>query len=524
MSTPIFVVTGFLSTGKTTFLNSLLNGKKWETAKILLIQFESGEEEFQSVQKNCHVLSFSKKDLERNPDQIPDQIADSLKKEQFDEIWIEWNGMTPFGQLYSLLLAPSLRGFCKLRKVLHIIDGSSFEKILGRTGSALPEQIQNSDFLIVRNADTPHHFRKTEKLLREINPKADIFASNEYHDFFKKLYGKPGFPVGILVFPAVLAVLLHSVFGQMADAVKTPLNTIINLFSGIMLQAIPFLLIGVLLSSAIQILIPKEAMIRFFPKSVGMGILTAIFCGFCLPVCDCASIPIFRSLIEKGVPLPAAVTFLTAAPVINPVVILSTYYAFGGNVEIVLSRVCFGIIAAVLIGTIFTVLPPRGQILAGGSYDRITCSCGCSVLYDSAETKRGKAMLFLRHSQAEFLNVGKYLVIGALISSVLQSFGTKLFSPAQHGIAFVFSILFMMGIAFLLSLCSSSDAVIARSLANQLPMGAVMGFLIFGPMMDLKNVLMLSSSFTSRFISRLIGVTFIVCFTVVFVFAQLGGM
>lgn len=85
--------------------------------------------------------------------------------------------------------------------------------------------------------------------------------------------------------------------------------------------------------------------------------LVAILGGFCLPVCDCASIPIFRSLVKKGISLPVAITFMTATPVINPVVILSTYYAFNNNMTTVIGRICFGIIAAVIIGLVFAIWP-----------------------------------------------------------------------------------------------------------------------------------------------------------------------
>jgi uncharacterized membrane protein YraQ (UPF0718 family) len=524
MAIPVFIVTGFLGAGKTLFINNLLSGKKWSETKLLIIQFESGETELKCLHDHYRSMTFPKKILEQQPDQIVKEIASCLSAERVDEIWIEWNGITPFSQLYSLLLHPSLQSLCKVRKVMHLADGASIENILGRTGSALPDQIANSDFIIVSNNHASHNFKRVRSLLHGINPRAEIIASRSYQDIFRNLENRRHFPAQILLILFFLIAVFHSVFKPIYEVIRTPLNTIINLFSGIILQAIPFLLIGVLLSSALQILIPKEVIERRFPKSVGPGILAAILCGFCLPVCDCASIPIFKGLIKKGVPLPAAVTFLTVTPIINPVVILSTYYAFGGDLSIVISRVCFGIISAVLIGTIFVAFPPKGQILSGGSYDSVSCNCGCYDADETSMTKTGKIALFLRHSQAEFFNVGKYLVIGALISSVLQTFSTKLFIATQSGPGLVFSILFMMGVAFLLSLCSSSDAVIARSFATQLPMGAVMGFLIFGPMMDLKNVLMLSANFSKQFVSKLIFVAFIVCFTVVFLFSSLGGL
>ena len=102
--------------------------------------------------------------------------------------------------------------------------------------------------------------------------------------------------------------------------------------------------------------------------------------------------------------------------------------------------------------------------------------------------------------------------------------GTGIFISAQRGAGLAVSIIIMMIMAFVLSLCSSSDAVIARSFANQFSMGSIIGFLVFGPMMDIKNVMMLSSGFSKSFIGKLLLSSFIICFAVVFLFASLGGI
>jgi uncharacterized membrane protein YraQ (UPF0718 family) len=302
------------------------------------------------------------------------------------------------------------------------------------------------------------------------------------------------------------------------EKIGAPANKIIIIFLGIILQAVPFLLIGVLISSAIDVFVSKAAIERRFPKSLGLGMAAAIIAGFCLPVCDCASIPIFRSLVKKGVPIPAAITFMTATPVINPVVIFSTYYAFSGAMWMVIGRVGFGIISAVLIGLTFSVWQPKGQVLSGGALDRLMCSCGCYEDVESVATLRGKADLFVRHAQAEFWNVGKYLVIGTMLSAVFQAAGIGVFATAQSGAGLLISIIVMMIFGFILSLCSSSDAVIARSFANQFPAGALMGFLVFGPMLDIKNVLMLSAGFSRRFIVRLTLTAFVICLGIMFFF------
>jgi uncharacterized membrane protein YraQ (UPF0718 family) len=524
MAIPVYIVTGFLDAGKTTFLNDLLSRRDWRDARILVIQFEAGEEEFHSRYHNCERIAFPKKELEQQPDRIIEQIRDTIQGNAYDEIWIEWNGVVPFSQLQDLLLTTPLRDLCRIQKVMHIADAANIENLLGRTGGALPEQIANSDFVVVRNAHSADTYRRIRRFLRGINPGVKLYYIKAYNDLYKQLSERKEHPVNFFFLMVVLIIALYYVAKPVFESAQIPFNTILNVFIGIILQAVPFLLIGVLLSSAIQILIPREWIERRFPKSIGLGMAVAILGGFCLPVCDCASIPIFRSLVKKGIPLPAAVTFMAATPVINPVVILSTYYAFSGNMTVVIGRVCLGILSAVIIGIAVGIRPPKGSVLSGGALDRLMCSCGCYEDAASVSDFRDKAGLFIRHSQTEFFSVGKYLVIGTFIASVFQVVGTGLFSAAQQGSGLAISIVIMMAMAFVLSLCSSSDAVIARSFARQFPMGAVMGFLVFGPMMDIKNVMMLSSGFSKRFIGRLLLTAFIVCFIVVFLFSGLGGM
>ena len=521
---PVYTVTGFLDAGKTTFLNDLLNRRDWRDIRSLVVQFETGEEAFQSRYHNCEAITIPKKMLEQEPERIAELLCESLRDRETDEIWVEWNGVVPFSQLQSLLLQPSVRKLCKLRKVLHIADAENIESLLGRTGGALPEQIANSDFAAVRGVPSPDAFRRVRRLLRGINPGLKVYEAQANNDLYRQLFGQKEHPVNVFFLLVVFLAVLHFIAKPVLEFFGIPVNTVVNVFLGIILQAVPFLLIGVLLSSAIQVFVPQSFIERRFPKSIGAGTLVAVLAGFCLPVCDCASIPIFRSLVRKGIPLPVAITFMTVTPVINPVVILSTWYAFPGNLPVVVGRVCFGIIAAVLIGLIFAVLPPKGHVLSGGALDRLMCSCGCYEDAESVTTFKGKAGLFLRHSQTEFFSIGKYLVIGTFIASVFQVLGTGIFTAAQSGAGLAASIAIMMVMAFVLSLCSSSDAVIARSFANQFPMGAVMGFLVFGPMMDIKNVMMLSSGFSKRFIGRLLLTAFIVCFAVVFALAGLGGL
>ncbi|MDR1159179.1 MAG: permease, partial [Syntrophomonadaceae bacterium] len=104
MFIPIYVVTGFLDAGKTTFLNNLLNREDWRDIRKLVIQFENGEEELQTSHENCYEIFFAKKAMEQQFEQIAEQIHSCMQSREFDEIWVEWNGVVPFSQLQSLAL------------------------------------------------------------------------------------------------------------------------------------------------------------------------------------------------------------------------------------------------------------------------------------------------------------------------------------------------------------------------------------------------------------------------------------
>ena len=491
---PVYVVTGFLESGKTTFLKQFLNYDKVKRKKILLIKFEMGEEMFQSKHNNCSLLSFSAKTMDQEKEKISREIHQSILQSAYDEIWIEWNGMIPYAQLQSLLLQPMLFKCCNIEKVIHIADLTTIKSLLGNTGNALPEQISNSDFAVIRNETQKKESRQVRQLFQSINPGMGFLTTRSYSRLYEQIYVKKSTPVETFMIKFLIFLFLFIVAKPMLESMNVPFNKTIVIFIGVILQAFPFLLIGVLLSSALQIFVPNEFIERRFPKSVGVGMMMAILLGFCLPVCDCASIPVFKSLVKKGIPLPVAITFMISTPVINPVVMLSTYYAFGGNWEVIITRVGLGIISAVLIGIISSYWCSKEKVFNGG-YDKTMCSCGCYDNVESDATIKGKINLFVRHSQLEFFSVAKYLVIGTVISAAFQTIRFENIL-IQDGTGYTISILMMMLLAFALSLCSSSDAVIARSFANQIPFGAIMGFLVFGPMMDIKNVFMLSSSFS----------------------------
>lgn len=515
---PVYVVTGFLGEGKTTFLNGLLNHPSVRKIKTLLIQFENGEESFYDNNSNFKIININKKDLEQREDSIAGEIYEKIEDYKPNQVWIEWNGVTKFSKLLEIFLYPLLHKICSIKKVIHVASERTLTELMGRTGEALPEQISNCDIAVVRGDD----FNRNKKIIHSINSDAKVFKIEEFKKIYEMIF-KENKQVIYFLFGILSFSLAYFILMPLFTKYNIPVNLVITMFLGTLLQAIPFLLIGVLISSLIQIFITKEAIEKRFPKKLGPGMLFAILFGFCLPVCDCAAIPIFKSLIKKGVPVAVAVTFMTASPVINPVVILSTYNAFNGELSIVLSRLALGLIASILIGILFYIFPSKEKPLAS-NVDGAMCNCGCYDGGEGANTLKEKLSLFLRHSQMEFFNVGKYLVIGAFASSIFQVVIKKSYFD-NGNMGSVVSTLIMMALAFLFSLCSSSDAIIAKSFGTIFSATSLMGFLVFGPMIDIKNVILLSSSFSNKFIGKLALITFLVCFSCVFIFGNifLGG-
>lgn len=264
---------------------------------------------------------------------------------------------------------------------------------------------------------------------------------------------------------------------------------------GIFFQAAPFLALGVLVSEVIEEFVPPERLARLFPRGPA-SIATALAAALVLPVCDCSAVPVFRSLVRKGVPTSAAVTLMLASPSINPIVVWSTWYAFG-SWRIVVLRALLAVAVTVVAGVVMGRV--GGPVLVE---DEAECAAGCGCHPGGGGAGAGgRLALVASHSATGFGRILPYLLVGIALSSAAQ----VLVSPTQSldGAPAPVALGAMMAAGFVFSLCSSSDAIIARSLSALAPAGALLGFMVYGPMMDVKNVLLLSSSFDKRFVAKL---------------------
>jgi uncharacterized membrane protein YraQ (UPF0718 family) len=284
-------------------------------------------------------------------------------------------------------------------------------------------------------------------------------------------------------------------------------NTFGITFASIVLEAFPFMLLGSLTGGLIEVFVSRERLTAWLPQRRYLAVFAAAGLGLIFPVCECAIVPVVRRLVNKGIPLGAAIGFLLGGPIVNPVVAASTAVAYTFDWKIVVSRLGFGYGIAVGVGILMDVLFTQVQALRGEeSGHRIhsgDAECALSIL------PRQKVMLAINHAAHDFLDMGRFLVIGGFVAAAVQTLAVRhLFSPVAS--TPLFSILMMMIMAIVLNLCSEADAFVAASFRWTLvPDSAQLAFMVLGPMLDIKLLLMYAGLFRKRFIAALAGMTFV---------------
>jgi hypothetical protein len=307
------------------------------------------------------------------------------------------------------------------------------------------------------------------------------------------------------------------------------LHNAFTLFLSLLVEAIPFLLLGVLLSSSLLFLIDEKQLLTKLPKNPFLGSIVGSLIGFLFPVCECGNVPVARRLLLKGVSPGVAIAFLLAAPTINPIVIWSTWVAFGDRPEIVIFRVIFSLVIATCLGWVFssqknahnllqTSFAQRYKAVATSAAKSTNLSSpllqsgtfliqqGQTVGMTDALTSRAntvdfgaKWQLFLENVWQEFSELGGILVLGSAIAAIIQVFVPRefVFNLGQDTIT---SILAMMLLAVIVSICSTVDSFFALSFASTFTSGSLLAFLVFGPTIDIKSIGLMASIFKPKII------------------------
>jgi uncharacterized membrane protein YraQ (UPF0718 family) len=278
-------------------------------------------------------------------------------------------------------------------------------------------------------------------------------------------------------------------------------------FLSVVLEGVPFILAGVLLSGVIDVFLPPKLLARLLPGNAVLGILLGGILGAVLPMCECGIVIVIRRLLKKGLPLSNAMAYMLAAPVVNPIVALSTYAAFRGQgpLEMMFWRMglAFGVAvtAASIIHFVRKSFVLRGDLLA----------VDLPLIHDHEENRpiHLKIAAAVRASVGDFMDVTVYFIFGAAVATLFNtSVNQQIIMPLAENRQL--AVLSMMGLAGLLSLCSTSDAFVAATF-TAFPSASKLAFLVFGPIVDLKLVFIYGLVFRKRFIFVLVaGLTVLV--------------
>ena len=292
----------------------------------------------------------------------------------------------------------------------------------------------------------------------------------------------------------------------------------VTVFLGIFIEAAPFLLLGSIASGLIDVFVTADDIARLFPRNKVGATLVGTFLGILFPVCECGVVPVVRRLYQKGLPISAGIAFLMAAPVINPVVIASTYAAFGLS-TIFWARIGFTLLVAFGTGLVFSVQPSFVRVMLPRSLGAVMGGSDEPGAMSNEPLKAHRSSLIARIQRAfgiaadDFFDMGRYLVIGGLIATALQTFvpQSALVSIGRNPVS---SVLALQLLAFVLSVCSTVDAFLALSFLNTFSAGAIIAFLVFGPMIDIKSLLMFSGVFRKRIVFYLLLLPFLMALVI----------
>lgn len=297
----------------------------------------------------------------------------------------------------------------------------------------------------------------------------------------------------------VSALLLAGALGlRLADPQRVEwVRTYFVIFSALLVQALPFVMVGALAASLVEVFVPVGTLERLGRLPRPLQLPAAALAGLAFPICECGSVPVARRLARRGLLPSAAVTFMLAAPVINPVVIASTFVAYRGRSAmwtIVGGRFVLGMLVAIAVGWVIGDRSPD-ELLKPSPEDKHEHRL--ELGRPEAQWRR-----FFAHFGNDFLFMGRYLMLGATIAAGIQTFLPASVLTGVSGVPVV-SLVVMMALAAALSLCSESDAFVAASFVQFGP-AAQLAFLVSGPMVDAKLVALYAGTFRRGFVRALV--------------------
>lgn len=318
-------------------------------------------------------------------------------------------------------------------------------------------------------------------------------------------------------------------------------------FSAVLWEAMPFIVLGAIIAGILEEFLPQQAITRFLPKAVLPAVMVGALLGLVFPMCECGILVVMRRLLRKGLPLSCAVAYMLAGPVINLVVIFSTWVAFRDHKigpEMVGLRVGLAFIVAVVTGLIVqrqynkygnallvpVAMPPAAAPVAsrpsaGGNGPAVNGPVGDPDTAASQKSLLDRLGNISATALHDFVDITVFLILGAVLAAIAKAnidpAQIESLSREQPFLA----IPAMMLLAFVMCLCSEADAFVAASFTN-VHVSAKLGFLVFGPMMDIKLLLMYTRVFRPRLIATIVVsvavLVFVLCLGVHLVYRENG--
>ncbi len=313
--------------------------------------------------------------------------------------------------------------------------------------------------------------------------------------------------VAIALGAAVVAALIAVALLTPGPSLPTRAQDGLTLSISVLIESLPFVVLGVLLSIVVQVWVPPGVIERWMPRRAWARRAVLSLLGMLIPVCECGNVPFARGLLMRGFSVPETLTFLIAAPIVNPIVIITTHQAFGFDDGILIVRLLGGYAIANLIGWLYSRHPDPDGLLT----DRFRATC--EIADDHASGGKGRQSL--AQFVVELRAVMPALIIGSALAGAVQ-----VLVPRDALLAIgsnpALSIIAMIALAMIVSICSNVDSFFALSFASTFTPGSIVAFLLVGPLVDVKMLALLRTTFASR---TLVGIVVIVVLSAI----VLGG-
>jgi len=315
-----------------------------------------------------------------------------------------------------------------------------------------------------------------------------------------------GLVVGAVVALA-LVVLRLTTAGWDATGLPDRFRDFITLSTSVIIESLPFVFLGILISIVVRFWVPEHWLHRVMPRTPWLRRVVISLVGVLLPVCECGNVPLARGFLMKGFSVPEAMTFLLAAPILNPVTIVTTYQAFGWNDGILAGRILGGFAIANLVGWVFSRHPQPEALLT----PRFEASCRVEVAGGSGTEglSSGAQRVKLRSAVVAFAEETSTmlpaLIVGSAIAGAIQV-GLSREILVALGSNPIWSVLALMILAFVIAICSNVDAFFILAFGSTFLPGGIVAFLVFGAMVDVKMITLMRTTFTTGALVRLVAI------------------